>query len=111
MHADRSANLLVSVGSYQEEDTLCCLLCEHLLAMLQQGLKEPQAEMQRLARLQLLSVTLSAMCPQLARHEIRKLSERPMADVGDTELLSLLLVCPCIVHNTGVALGVCIPVH
>ena len=59
--------------SNQEEQTLCAALCEHSVATLRQGLKEPLAHMQRLACLRLLWATLAAMQPQQVRHEVKTL--------------------------------------
>ena len=63
----------VSTSSNQEEETLCAALCEHSLATLRQGLKEPLANMQRLACLRLLWVMLAAMQPQQVRHKVKTL--------------------------------------
>ena len=62
----------------QEEQMLCAALCEHSVATLRQGLKEAQANMQRLACLRLLWATLAFMQPQLVRHEIKTLGKRPI---------------------------------
>lgn len=61
----------------QEEQMLCAALCEHCVVTLRQGLKEAQADMQRLACLRLLWATLALMQPQLARHEVKTLGIRP----------------------------------
>lgn len=62
----------------QEEQMLCAALCEHSVVTLRQGLKESQANMQRLACLRLLWATLAVMQPQLVRHEVKALGKRPI---------------------------------
>ena len=93
-----STPLLVSVRSSQEERTLCVVLCEHLVTTLRQGLKEPQAEAQKLACLQLLSVTLGVMHPELVRREIKRLGKGTPCQVLGLRLPQhnwILPCCPC----------------
>ena len=60
----------------QEEQTLCAAVCEHSVASLRQGLKEPLADMQRLACLRLLWAVLAVMCPQQVKHAVKTLGIR-----------------------------------
>ena len=88
----------------QEEQMLCAALCKHSVATLRQGLKEAQANMQRLACLRLLWATLAVMQPQLMRHEVKTLGKvlqpRPDQLSGITD--SVCRVCPS-AHGLSVA--------
>ena len=56
-----------------EEQTLCVVLCEHVAVTLRQALKEPWAERQRRACLQLLMAVLADMPPELLGQQIKRL--------------------------------------
>ena len=58
-----------------EREELCAALCEHLVVTLRQSLKEPQAGMQRTARLSLLTVILTVMSPAVLGYMVKKLGK------------------------------------
>ena len=88
----------VSISSGQEEQMLCSALCEHLVAMLQQGVKQPQIKAQRLASLQLLSVILNTMDADLSRHEIKRLGTGSAVSIHDSNCSHILF------HSVALAL-------
>ena len=62
-----------------EEQALAALLCEHLVAILRQVLKESRAAMQRDCCLTLLSTALGVMSPEALRHEVKRLGKKCIA--------------------------------